>query len=314
MKQKIYITGLAATMIVFLGGVLKVNHLPGAGIMLIVGMSILLFGFVPFALANHYKAEGSRQTMALYIVTGLTCFVVFGSMLFKIMHWSGAGIALIISLPFPYVVFLPVFLAVTGKNKNLSIHNTVYVLFLLSGISVISVLLSLNVSKERIDDSLQLSRSYNMTEKALDNITASAAVTPLAGKIDDLLIIIDDYQSRIFAGEGLTEEEWEREPWGYPYPDAVDIYSRGFRTDEKNPSRDTRLQNGLKDLVSLLGSSSGYEELASASPLIFRYRDYPGEHPEEWTRQMFMVNNRSWSLIYLDALETSLKMLRVTIQ
>ena len=38
MKQKIYITGLLTTALVFLGGIFKINHWPGAGIMLIVGI------------------------------------------------------------------------------------------------------------------------------------------------------------------------------------------------------------------------------------------------------------------------------------
>ncbi len=120
-------------------------------------------------------------------------------MLFKVMHWPGAGKALMIALPFPYVVFLPVFLAVTAKDKSFSIYNTVYVLFLLAGISVFSALLALNVSKEKIDDSMGLSRSYNRLEAVLDEIPSPAVQTPVAQKIDELLKIVDDYQSRIFA-------------------------------------------------------------------------------------------------------------------
>ena len=88
---------------------------------------MLVFVFLPLALRNHYRTEGNRKNSALYIVTWLTCFVVFGGMLYKIMHWPGAAIALMIALPFPYVVFLPVFLAVTAKDKSFSIYNTVYV-------------------------------------------------------------------------------------------------------------------------------------------------------------------------------------------
>ncbi len=314
MKQKIYLTGLATTMIVFLGGILKVNHWPGAAIMLILGMAMLIFVFLPLALTNHYKAEGSRHNLALYIVTWLTCFVVFGSMLFKIMHWPYAGIGLIISLPFPYVVFLPVFLIVTGKNKNFNIHNTVYVLLLLSGISVISVLLSLGVSKERMDDSLQLSRNYNRLEMAIDKITASASGTAVDAKINNLLVTIDDYQSDIFSREGMTEDDWNADPWNYPRLEWADVASGALSTQGKDPSLDTRLQAGLKDFIRMLGKTAGNEELASASPLILGYSDLPGESVNEWTKQNFVSTTRSWSLIYLDALETNLKLLRSTIR
>ncbi len=52
------------------------------------------------------------------------------AMLFKIMHWPGAGYVLRVSLPFPFVVFLPVFLAAASKNRNFNIYNTIAVLFL----------------------------------------------------------------------------------------------------------------------------------------------------------------------------------------
>jgi len=145
MKQKIYILGLITTALIITGSLLKINHWPGAGPLLILGIALLVLVFLPLALRNHYRTEGNRKNLALYIVTWLTCLVVFGAMLFKIMHWPGAGKALMIALPFPYVVFLPVFLAVTAKTKSFSIYNTVYILFLLAGISVFSALLALNV-------------------------------------------------------------------------------------------------------------------------------------------------------------------------
>ena len=186
MKQKIYTLGLITTAIIIFGALLKINHWPGGGQLLILGIIMLVFVFLPLALRNHYRTEGNRKNLALYIVTWLTCFVVFGGMLFKIMHWPGAGKALMIALPFPYVVFLPVFLAVTAKDKSFSIYNTVYVLFLLAGISVFSALLALNVSKEKIDDSMGLSRNYNRLEAVLNELPSPAIQTPVVLKIDDV--------------------------------------------------------------------------------------------------------------------------------
>ena len=313
MKQKIYITGLLTTALVFLGGIFKINHWPGAGIMLIVGILLLISIFLPLALRSNYRAEGNRQNLILYIVTWLTCLVVFGSMLFKIQHWPGAGILLMIALPFPYVVFLPVFLAVTAKNKSFSINNTVFVLFLLSGISVFSVLLALNVSKERMDDSLNLSRNYNRVETVLDKIPSHDGQATVIKEIDDLIGIVNDYQSRIFAVEGITESDWNRDPWRFPRLESTDVVTGALVTGGEDKSRDVRLQSGLNNLILTLRSTPGYEELAAAAPVIFEFAELPGRS-DEWTRQMFMSNTRVWSLIYLDGLETNLKLLRANIR
>lgn len=308
MKQKIYTLGLITTAIIILGALLKINHWPGGGQLIIIGIIMLVFVFLPLALRNHYTTEGNRKNLALYIVTWLTCFVVFGGMLFKIMHWPGAGKALILALPFPYVVFLPVFLAVTAKDKSFSIYNTVYVLFLLAGISVFSALLALNVSKEKLDDSMGLARSYNRLEAVLNEIPSPAIQTPAVQKIDDLLQIVDDYQSRIFAAEKISGEEWNNDPWSLPRPEAPDIEAGALVTEGRNPERDTRLQAGLEGLIRDL-ENTAFEDLAKAAPAIFDFKETP-EDPTGWTQGKFGASPRLWSLIYLDGLETDLKLLK----
>src|SRR5664279_2946947 len=126
MKQKLYILGVISAMIISTGLIFKVEHWPAAQIMITAGTMILVLIFFPAALINSYKAEGNNQNRLLYIVTYITCFVVFTGILFKIQHWPFAGIALLIALSFPFIVFLPVFLAVTSKNKNFNIYNTLF--------------------------------------------------------------------------------------------------------------------------------------------------------------------------------------------
>ncbi len=309
MKQKIYILGLITTAIVIVGALLKINHWPGGGQLLILGIAILVLAFLPLALRNHYRTEGNSKNLALYIVTWLTCFVVFGGMLFKIMHWPGAGMALMIALPFPYVVFLPVFLAVTAKDKSFSIYNTVYILFLLAGISVFSALLALNVSKEKIDDSMGLSRNYNRLEAVLDEIPYSAFQTPVALKIDEILKIVDDYQSRIFAADRMSEEQWNNDPWTLRIPQAHDVSSRALIIEGKDPTLDYRLQSSLADLINQLGNNDENGRLAEVVPGIFDFREATDD-PLAWTKDKFVITPQVWSLIFLDGLETDLKLIR----
>lgn len=314
MKKNLYTIGIITMGIVFLGAIFKVNHLPGAGIMLTIGMLMLIFLFLPLALTDHYRADGNRHNLILYLVTWLTCLVVFGSMLFKIQHWPGAGKLLMIALPFPYVVFLPVFLVVTSRIRNFSIHNTVYVLFLLSGISVFSVLLSLNVSKERIDDSINLSRNYNRVEVVLDIIPATADGSAVAQKIDNLIGIVSGYQSRILAAKGITGKEWNRDPLVFTGLEYIGVPSSALIAVDQGPKPDLTLERGLKELISQLEATPGYEQLAQAAPVIFEYVDHPDAEPGQWTREMLMFSPAAWSMIYLDGLETNLKLLRADMQ
>lgn len=309
MKQKIYLLGLITTMVIVLSSLLKVNHWPGGGQLMIVGVFTLVCVFIPLALRNHYMTDGNRRDASLYIVTWLTCFVVFVGMLFKVLHWPYAAIAIIIALPFPYVVFLPVFLVVTSRNKSFSIYNTVSVLLLLSGISVFSLLLALNVSKEKINDSMLLSGNCNRLEVVLDPTLSPADKASVPGKIDELLAIVDDYQSLIFTTEGFSEEEWNNDPWILTKPENPGAASPALVIEGKDPALDIRLQTALQSLINESEGIDGFETLANAAPAIFDYKEST-DRPDGWTFGTFIASPRIWSLVYLDALETNLKLLR----
>jgi hypothetical protein len=215
MKQKIYIIGIITVLIIVVGTMFKVEHWPAGGILLTAGISTLVLIFLPVALINHYRTEGDRQNLILYLVTWLTCFVVFTGMLFKIQHWPLARPFLLIALPFPYVVFLPVFLIVTSKNKNFNIYNTVFILFLMAGQSVFSVYLALGVSREKINNSVSLSYHYKNFEKAISDLPVLSNKTPvmiLDNKADLLLKLVNECEGLMFKKAGITEEQWNNNP------------------------------------------------------------------------------------------------------
>lgn len=311
MKQKIYIYGLCTALVIVTGTVFKVNHLPGAGILLTVGIAALVLIFIPAALVNNYKSGDNRQSLPLYIVTYITCLFIFTAMLFKVQHWPYAGALLTIALPFPYVVFLPVFLYVTSKNKNFNIYNTVFVLLLLALNSVFSALLALNVSKARIDESYNLSRNYTRMETVLKQIPEKTDETPITREIDKVLRIVNDYRDRILKVEDLSSEQWKKEPGGLWRPDARGLASYAILSAGGHyPGED--LERGLKDLIAELHKTPGYASLAKSAPLIFNYSESV-EGDDGWAQEIFANNTLSWSLMYLDGLETNLNMIKATI-
>ncbi|MCK7536612.1 MAG: hypothetical protein MZV63_39320 [Marinilabiliales bacterium] len=97
--------------------------------------------------------------------------------------------------------------------------------------------------------------------------------------------------------------------WNFPRPEATSIANKTLYIGGKNLTYDTRLHAGLGDLVSELQKSAANEEIAGKIPLMFHFYETP-DHKLLWTEDMFVVSPRVWSLIYLDGLETNLKMLR----
>jgi hypothetical protein len=309
MKQKIYVLGVVTALIVFSGTIFKIEHWPAAGILLTIGLVTLMLVFLPLAVISHYKGEGNRQNLLLHIVTWLTCFVVFIGILFKIMHWPFAGTILTIALIFPYVVFLPVFLVTTSKNKNFNIYNTVFVLLLLATNSVFSALLSLNVSAERIRDSYNLSRQYNQVGKVLDQLPANDSKSQVALKIDEALKVVDEYKNLILSSEGISPEQYN-DAGSLLRPDMRGAAIQALSTTG-NAKVGEKLDNSLKALVKEIENTKESEELTKAIPLILDLRkQYEDEPLLIWHN---ITNTLSWSLIYLDGLETNLKMIKTTL-
>ncbi len=306
MKQKIYILGLATAVLISLGILFKLNHWAGAGIMLTLGFTVLVFLFMPAALINSYKAEAEKGRGLLYLVTWLTVLVVFAAMLFKIQHWPWAGVLMMISIPFPFVVFLPVFLISVKGRKDQSIYDTVSVLILLMIVSCFTVLLGLNVSKDRIIGSLGLMNSYNGSAEVLDNLKIRQK-SPVAEKINDMLVITDEYRQLYLTSSGISPEDGRA---GGEELQRLLVYREpreGFVRESEDV--EARLLSALDDLIGLLRSTPGCESLAAAAPSVFSLALSPGgtyiADPE-----MLSLPTHPWLLVYLSGLENNLRSIR----
>ncbi|HZY26532.1 MAG TPA: hypothetical protein VFE71_11950 [Bacteroidales bacterium] len=311
MKQKIYILGLISAMILSTGVIFKMEHWPAAGIMITAGTLLMVLLFFPAALINNYKAEGNSQNRLLYIVTYITCFVVFIGILFKIMHWPNAGVALLIAVPFPYIVFLPVFLIVTSKNKNFNIYNTVFVLLLLAMNSVFSGLLSLNVSKETIDDSYNLSRNYNKVGAAMAQLPVIVNGSAVNMKIDEIIKITNDYQDLILKHEGMTRDQWKKDPGNLLRPDNINT-AASILIDNGEMPPGMKLDKAITELIDLMKQTKGFADAAKALPAILDLDEEKGKDDplNFYSRHIFIP--LSWALIYLDGLEANLSMIKVS--
>ena len=194
MKKLIYITGISNVNLMLLGALLKVLHLPGAGTLLFLSITIFCCGFLPLALISSYRSQSERNYRWLYIVTFIVFSVDLMGALFKILHWPGAGTIMLIGIPLPFVLFLPVYLYQTRKNKKTSILNNLGVMFGLTFIAIFSVLLTLNVSSNVLDSfalnsfnndsSVKFNQSIAKNYAEKDNIKQKSDV--LCAYIDEL--------------------------------------------------------------------------------------------------------------------------------
>ena len=107
MKNTMKISGISGTILLGFAAMFKIQHWPFASVMLTLGTIILAFVFMPSALGVIWKETHSRKKVFVLISAFLSgLFFIFGA-LFKIQHWPGAGIILLLAAVFGILFFIP---------------------------------------------------------------------------------------------------------------------------------------------------------------------------------------------------------------
>lgn len=124
MKTMMKISGVAGTILLGTAALFKIQHWPGAGIMMSLGALILAFVFLPSALGVLWKETHNSKRVFLFVSSFITgMFFILGA-IFKIQHWPVAGIILSLSVLFGIVFFIPALLInrlndTESKNKRI---------------------------------------------------------------------------------------------------------------------------------------------------------------------------------------------------
>ncbi len=147
MKKSIYILGVISLSITLLATIFKVMHLAGAGVLLIAGLGGLTFVFLPLAFAKLLKSTDDKLLKFVFTAAYISFTVDFIGMLFKILHWPGAGLFLIVGIPLPFILFLPAYITYHNKRKlKTDINFSAIILFMIY-VGVFSSLLAFDKNK-----------------------------------------------------------------------------------------------------------------------------------------------------------------------
>jgi len=164
MKKFMYILGTIAPSLLILGALFKLQHWPGASVLIVVGAFLLGAVYLPvFAMVSmrDTRKKEKKVNKTLYVTGVITGFIFITGVLFKIMHWPGAGIALTVSVLLTVVLFIPVLVAHALKDKENQLQNFSILIFVLSFMAVNIMVFALKVSKNVLT-SMVVSATVNM--------------------------------------------------------------------------------------------------------------------------------------------------------
>jgi hypothetical protein len=172
MKKFMYILGTIAPTLLITGALFKLMHWPGSAVLLTLGTFLLAVIYLPvFAMYNirDTRKQGRKVNKALYITGVITGFFFLTGVLFKIMHWPGAGVALSFSVVFTVVVFIPVLVIHAIRDKENQLQNFSILIFILALMAVNIMVFTLRISKNALSSMIMASEQHLVTSRALES-------------------------------------------------------------------------------------------------------------------------------------------------
>jgi hypothetical protein len=128
MKKAMIYGGTSSLGLIALGTVFKIMHWPGAALLLIIGFALLCFVFFPSALYLNYAARTEKNKLAINLSALVGGISLMLGVLWKIMHWPGSAMLLLIGWSLLLLVYLPLLLFSKIKETDDKAEKNSYVL------------------------------------------------------------------------------------------------------------------------------------------------------------------------------------------
>lgn len=124
MKKVMIGCGAASVLFFVLGSFMKIFHLPGAAITLVLGVFVTCFIFMPLLLILKIKESDNTRDKVLISVGVFIGILYCLSAIFKVQHWPGANVMTMVTLGLSFFIFIPVYFF-TGIRKPETRVNTI---------------------------------------------------------------------------------------------------------------------------------------------------------------------------------------------
>ena len=151
MKRTVKISGITSILLFVIGSILKSNHLPGAGVAIVIGLAFFSLVFIPLNIVLKFKDDKDAKNRLI-----MTFGLILGSLtsigiLFKLMHWPTANIIIVSCLAIFAFVFIPIYFINNYKNPETKFNAIINTTFMIAAAGMIFALINLGYSKKYLD-------------------------------------------------------------------------------------------------------------------------------------------------------------------
>jgi gliding motility-associated GldM-like protein len=209
----------------FMVGVLfKVQHWPRAGVLLLTGVASITFLFLPFTLVQNLKQITDKKQRIIHSLGYISLIIYILGFLFKIFHWPGAAILLLVGSVCLTSVFLPAYTLNKFKETNFVSSQFIFMVIALIFFNMFTLLISVKSSKNVMMEFVQVNEEIASQSNILEEINTSYYVelekedstyyellAQFKEKSDELTAYIDDLKIGLIQfSEKVNREEAEQ--------------------------------------------------------------------------------------------------------
>lgn len=271
MKKVMLLSGAFSAFAFIAGSIFKIMHWPGASFMLVIGITVISFIFLPLLFLLKTKESKSVKDK---IILGLGTFIgiLFClSALFKVMHWPGANLMMTVNLSTLFFLFLPIYFFGGIKNPATKVNTIVTSILILVASGILFMLVNLRPSRQmnfitysaikQVEESYNFATLQNQKMFELlsnDSTKNKSSVVELKALCDEACFAIDSIKTnllkRLAPDTTYTEEELY-----LTYGQNYDFATRFLFTDDaKAKSHLLDLKTKIAALQNVLKQKHGF--------------------------------------------------------
>ncbi len=193
MKKLMYILGMIAPAMLITGTIFKTQHWPGAGVLLTLSLFMLGAIYLPvFVMVKirDTRKEGKKVNMPMYIAGLIAGIIFIAGAMFKIQHWPGAGIMIMLSGIVTVFIFIPILVIQAVKDKENQVQNFTILIFVLCFVAITFMMYALRVSKN-ILTAFTVAAEGNIVSNGIVEARNTAYYDQLASGLSDSEIVLE---------------------------------------------------------------------------------------------------------------------------
>jgi hypothetical protein len=216
MKKIMLISGIFSVTTFLIGSFLKFMHLPGASILLFLGIMTLSLLFLPLMFALKIKDVNTTREKVVAGIGTLSGMLVSISILFKVMHWPFAnmlgGCALFVFV----FIFIPLYFFSGVRNPETKLNTIVSSILFVGASGLLFTLINTRPAQQQTEVKMYAYLESEELLKRLQNMTYKVAITNtkqqlIVSKIND---VAEQMKSLIMVrttGKSKVSHDFENE-------------------------------------------------------------------------------------------------------